>query len=107
MLVQNLKWAFLTIMTCIEKSEECTPEQQLQNVSGDDTQERAVPQLPIMADLVCFGGILRCLLDELNKLISSDHKKNSQYYQSTLEKLINRLFIVEEEDGKEGDELDQ
>ena len=48
--------------------------------------------------------ILYSLLDGLNYVGTQDYKKNSQYYKSTLEKLINRLFIVEKEDG--GDEED-
>ena len=59
-----------------------------------------------MSDLVCFKNILTYLQEDLNGLSSQDYKKNSQYYKSTLEKLINRLFIVEEEDGQDGDDPD-
>ena len=59
-----------------------------------------------MADLVCFKDILNGMQLQLDHLISSDQKKSQQYYENTLEKLINRLFIVEEEDGADGDDAD-
>ena len=62
--------------------------------------------MPIMADLVCFKNILSGLKEDLNKISSQDYKKNSNYYKSTLEKLINKLFIKEEDDGQEGDDID-
>ena len=64
--------------------------------------------MPIMGDLICFKNILSALQDDLNKyqLSSQDNKKNSSYYKSTLEKLVNKLFIKEEDDGQEGDEID-
>ena len=62
--------------------------------------------LPIMSDLVCFKSIMQLLQEDLHHVSSQDYKKNSQYYKSTLEKLINRLFIEEEDDGQDGDEAD-
>ena len=60
-----------------------------------------------MSDLVCFKNILTDLQEELRLLSTQDYKKNSQYYKSTLEKLINRLFIVEKEDGGDEEDADQ
>ena len=37
---------------------------------------------------------------------SHDYKKNSNYYKSTLEKLINKLFIKEEDDEQQGEDPD-
>jgi len=63
--------------------------------------------MPIMADLICFKDILSYLQEGLNHLGGQDYKnKDSRYYKNTLEKLINRLFIKEEEDGVDGDEPD-
>ena len=56
--------------------------------------------MPIMADLLCFKGILESLRMNLEGLGGHDFKnKDSKYYKATLEKLVNRLFIKEEEDG--------
>ena len=37
---------------------------------------------------------------------TQDYKKNSQYYKSTLEKLINRLLIIEKIDGDDEDDAE-
>lgn len=60
MLAQNLKWAFLTILTCIEKSEAYQQDKKNDwNDGNDDTHENQnLEELPIMADLVCFKTIL-------------------------------------------------
>ena len=63
--------------------------------------------MPIMSDLVCFTNILMDLQDGLDQVRTQDYKKNSQYYKSTLEKLINRLFIIEKEDGADEEDADQ
>lgn len=60
--------------------------------------------MPIMSDLVCFKSILQALQVDLDNVSSQDYKKNSNYYKSTLEKLINKLFIKEEDDGQEGED---
>ena len=59
MLAQNLKWAFLTIKTCIEKSKEQmeSKQEQMKNENNDETGEGQA-QMPIMSDLVCFQKIL-------------------------------------------------
>ena len=59
MLAQNLKWAFLTIKTCIDKSEAQmeSKQEQMKNENNDETGEGQA-QMPIMADLVCFQKIL-------------------------------------------------
>lgn len=78
----------------------------MQNIN-DTQDEPDSDQMPIMADLVCFKDILSYLQEELNHLGGRDYKnKDSRYYKNTLEKLINRLFIKEEEDGVDGDEPD-
>jgi len=112
MLAQNLKWAFLTILTCIEKSEAYSQDKIDINVNrhggNDETGENQNPDdPPIMSDLVCFKNILMSLQVDLHMLSSQDYKKNSQYYKSTLEKLINRLFIIEKEDGGDEEDADQ
>mmetsp|Transcript_1880 Transcript_1880/g.2828 ORF Transcript_1880/g.2828 Transcript_1880/m.2828 type:complete len:135 (+) Transcript_1880:296-700(+) len=57
-----------------------------------------------MADLGCFKPILLALQTQLDKLVSNKYEKNHQYYKSTLEKLISRLLIKEEEEGGDGDD---
>lgn len=57
-----------------------------------------------MGDLGCFRTILLSLQSQLDNLVSNKQEKNHQYYRSTLEKLINRLLVKEEEDGGENDE---
>jgi len=64
MLGQNLKWAFLTIHTCIERIE----------------QQKS----SIMGDLKCFKNVLVTLLTDLDLVKNEDYKKNKQYYKNTL-----------------------
>ena len=90
MLAQNLKWAFLTILTCIEKSEDHYKQDKLVDINvvsqrliggggNDETMDmqNLGNDLPIMSDLVCFKMILYSLLDGLNYVGTQDYKKNS------------------------------
>ena len=61
MLGQNLKWAFLTILTCIEKSETYHQEKQEQTTANQNAEPGTGGSLPIMSDLVCFKNILTYL----------------------------------------------
>lgn len=76
MLAQNLKWAFLTILTCIEKSEEAYSQDKIElnanrHGGNDETGENQnAEEPPIMSDLVCFKDILMSLRDGLDNLSS-------------------------------------
>jgi len=58
-----------------------------------------------MGDLKCFKNVLVTLLTDLDLVKNEDYKKNKQYYKNTLQKLVNKLFDVgDEEDKQDGDD---
>lgn len=59
-----------------------------------------------MADLKCFKTVLETLLTDLDMVSNEDYRKNKQYYKNTLQKLVNKLFDMgDEEDKQDGDEI--
>ncbi len=59
-----------------------------------------------MADLKCFKTVLEALLTDLDMVSNEDYRKNKQYYKNTLQKLVNKLFDMgDEEDKQDGDEI--
>ena len=63
MLARNLKWAILTILTCIPEEREDYGLQIAQ-------QHAANTGINVMSDLVCFRPILQALQTQLHKLVS-------------------------------------
>jgi hypothetical protein len=58
-----------------------------------------------MADLKGYTTVLDSLLTDLDHVSNEDYRKNKQYYKNTLQKLVNKLFDVgDEEDKQDGDE---
>ena len=80
-------------------------QEQMKNENNDETGEGQA-QMPIMADLVCFQKILSDLQQGLDGVVNQEAKKNQQYYESTLVKLINRLFIEKEGEDDQDDDQD-
>ena len=96
MLSSNLRWVFLTIRTCIEKVDE-----RFNGNNSNLIQQRPEDNIlginrgrwPIMSDLKPFFNIINYLIDSLEQMSNvRAYQKNSKYYESTLQKLIEKLF---------------
>ena len=96
MLSSNLRWVFLTIRTCIEKVDE-----RFNGNNSNLIQQRPEDNMlginrgrwPIMYDLKPFFNIINYLIDSLEQMSNvRAYQKNSKYYESTLQKLIEKLF---------------
>ena len=95
MLSSNMRWVFLTIRTCIEKVADRVNGnrniQQRQDESMFGLQQHE--KWPIMHDLLPFLGIIQAIIDSLEQMTNArTYQKNSKYYESTLQKLIEKLF---------------
>ena len=96
MLSSNLRWVFLTIRTCIEKVEQKVHNRNMQNPREESLLGVVVhipEHWPIMQDLRPFLNIIHSIIDSLDQLTHvRTLQKNSKYYESTLQKLIDKLF---------------
>ena len=57
-----------------------------------------------MHDLLPFLSIIQAVIDSLDDVTSRAYQKNSKYYESTLQKLIDKLFQQENDEEEDGPE---
>lgn len=101
-----MRWVFLTIRTCIEKVDE-----RFNGASRNIVQQRQDESMlgfnrdrwPIMSDLKPFYAVINSVIDSLNAMANvRTYQKNSKYYESTLQKLIEKLFQQDNDEEEEG-----
>ena len=105
MLSSNMRWVFLTIRTCIDKVKDKV-------IRSRNHQERTSElfepheKWPIMGDLLPFEAIIQDIIDSLTQMTNAKtHQKDGKYYESTLQKLIEKLFQQgDNSDGEDGDD---